>query len=152
MCQVHGAEYEQAVPAAAGAGHVSPHGAAHGLQGAVSVAVLPLAQARVWRADTTVLQDCLPDCDLITLLKAQPRYFFGSSEAGTVARISQNLDALEAALAAVTDVPQVVEERPELLFLEPQQLQESLDCISDLQLSTISPPDVAVLVLTFCRP
>ena len=98
------------------------------------------------------VQSCLPDCDLITLIKAQPACFFSTSEERTVRRISTNMAALDAALGGFTDVATVVEERPELLFKEPRQLQASLDCISDLHLDTISPADVAVLVLTFCKP
>ena len=67
-------------------------------------------------------------------------------------RISTNMAALDAALGTFTDVACVVEERPELLFKEPRQLQDSLQRISDLHLDTISPADVAVLVLTFCEP
>ena len=84
------------------------------------------------------------------MIKAQPCGFFGAEISDVEERIMLNMESLEAVLTGFTDVTQVVEERPELLFRPPRQLSEALSQLQDLQLSQITPADVAVLVLSFC--
>ena len=83
-------------------------------------------------------------------MKAQPNGFFGAEASDVEERITLNMQSLAAALTGFTDVTQVVEERPELLFKRPVQLSNALSQLQDLQLSQITPADVAMMVLSFC--
>lgn len=84
------------------------------------------------------------------MMKAQPNGFFGAEASDVEERITLNMQSLDAALTGFTDVTQVVEERPELLFKRPAQLSNALSQLQDLQLSQITPADVAMVVLSFC--
>ena len=96
------------------------------------------------------VQSCLPGCDIISMMKAHPQGFFGAEASDVEERILLNMQSLEATLTGFTDVSQVVEERPKLLFKRPRQLSDALSQLQDLQLSQITPSDVAVLICSFC--